>query len=730
MDIFRRNGAKAIWKDTEKKQNRYVRFQTEFDADKKQDAKFYICADTEYELYINGKLVGFGQYDDFPENKVYDEYEISEYINEGKNLVSILSYSQGKNSFQHVSGLPMVIFTLVSDGECLLNSNETVKCDEALEFLSGEVENITWQRSYNFGFDLRNDDFWREKNVSACWGNSVVCDDSGISYSQREIKNLELYEVSCGEILTQGEFSVSGEGTVAQQMQFGALSYRRKDEVIEEKDGLIHILKDNVYWIADLKDMIAGYISIDIEAEDGAYLDIAYGEHLTDLRIRSRVEVGNFAFRCVCRQGRQKIRFYIKRLSGRYLQIFAHKGIKTIHSIGLHRAEYPLDFEESLSLSDRLFNKIYKVSEKTLRMCMHEHYEDCPHREQGLYAFDARNQMIMGYYAFGETKMARACLKLLGQSQRADGLLELTSPAHQGFTIPNFSLIWILSLKEYVLFTGDVEFIDEMFGIAKRILEFFCNDKKDGLIVRPRGEEYWNFYDWAEGMDNYCCDKNAFMIDAPLNCYYMIALKSYIDICDWSGRTVEKSWAQKEYDEISNNFHNMFFDKENGGYMTNVGENQEPHFAKLTQALALLSGCVPNEYREQIANNILSDKYIETCLSYLCFNYDALLQYSDKYTDFVLKDIEEKWGYMLYNGATTFWETLRGEKTDSLCHAWSSVPIYIFWRYVMGIYPKGLGFTEISITPLANSGLSGEGKLKTPKGIYSVTLKDGKTSIN
>ena len=32
-DIFRKTGAKAIWIDNEKKQNRYVKFQTKFTSD-------------------------------------------------------------------------------------------------------------------------------------------------------------------------------------------------------------------------------------------------------------------------------------------------------------------------------------------------------------------------------------------------------------------------------------------------------------------------------------------------------------------------------------------------------------------------------------------------------------------------------------------------------------------------------------------------------------------------
>ena len=80
-------------------------------------------------------------------------------------------------------------------------------------------------------------------------------------------------------------------------------------------------------------------------------------------------------------------------------------------------AEYPLEFESEWLSCDRLMNKIYDVSKRTLHLCMHEHYEDCPQREQALYGMDSRNQMLCGYYAFGETKMPRASIELLGMSQ-------------------------------------------------------------------------------------------------------------------------------------------------------------------------------------------------------------------------------------------------------------------------------------------------------------------------
>lgn len=62
------------------------------------------------------------------------------------------------------------------------------------------------------------------------------------------------------------------------------------------------------------------------------------------------------------------------------------------------------------------------------------------------------------------------------------------------------------------------------------------------------------------------------------------------------------------------------------------------------------------------------------------FKYDALLLFGDKYKNYILDDIKAKYGKMLDEGATTFWETELGADDfgggGSLCHGWSAIPIY------------------------------------------------------
>ena len=78
---------------------------------------------------------------------------------------------------------------------------------------------------------------------------------------------------------------------------------------------------------------------------------------------------------------------------------------------------------------------------------------------------------------------------------------------------------------------------------------------------------------------------------------------------------------------------------------------------------------------------------IPVTLSHSIFKYDALLE-NRANIPYVLNDIAEKWGHMLMNGATTFWETIDGESAfgnaGSLCHGWSAIPAYVYFKIARG----------------------------------------------
>ena len=107
----------------------------------------------------------------------------------------------------------------------------------------------------------------------------------------------------------------------------------------------------------------------------------------------------------------------------------------------------------------------------------------------------------------------------------------------------------------------------------------------------------------------------------------------------------------------------------------------------LTNALCLLCGAAKgldtSEILRVLAVNGAGTDVIPNTLSMNSFRFDALLAADrEAYKDVILAELDRDYLYMLRNGATTFWETIRGEEdfseAGSLCHGWSALPIYYY----------------------------------------------------
>ena len=74
-----------IWQNNGDQSDEYVEFKFDFD---KTDSKtvFNIASDSNYNLFINGKIAAFGQYSDYPEYKVYDSIDITDFLQEKKRV--------------------------------------------------------------------------------------------------------------------------------------------------------------------------------------------------------------------------------------------------------------------------------------------------------------------------------------------------------------------------------------------------------------------------------------------------------------------------------------------------------------------------------------------------------------------------------------------------------------------------------------------------------------------
>ena len=618
--------AKWIWADKPLESDEYILFFDRFHFDGK-NAVLRLCSETNYLLKINGKVAGYGQFPGFPFEKYYDEIDVTDYCVKGENLLEITVWYEGYNTFTHIEDGAGLIFELQADGNPVLTSGDTTLCGVDGNYEQHVRRIVTVQVGYT----------------------SNMVKDGGIKPLP-----VKTFSRDC------------------------KMKPRPVKKLVEGDPVYGKLLPIDDKRIYDLGRETAGYAFIEIDCEADCTVTLAYGEQLLTGEVSRIIPGGyknvgrDFSMDFKCKKGKNIFTNYFLRLAGRYLQVFADKQVK-VENVGLIPVYYPLT-ERMVALTG-MDKQIYDVAVRTLRLCMHEHYEDCPWREQALYSLDSRNQMLCGYYAFHESEFQRENLVLLSKGKRADGLLELTCPAVDTPSIPFFSLIFAVAVYEYVTNTGDESLIGEVWDTLSGIMQVFAERIQENGLIKNFPAPYWNFYEWTTGSDGngeYLDKPHVERFDLILNCAFVYAYQRFKSLCERKGIQ-----ANVDIEKMKDAIKKSFYDQTKNRYF--LSDVDKEMYSQLGNAFAVLIGLGNDELITALKEDAA---LIPATLSMLGFVYDALLGNDESNGNWIISDIRKKYGYMLSQGATSFWETLEGvtveDCSNSLCHGWSAIPVYYY----------------------------------------------------
>ncbi|MBE7050983.1 MAG: hypothetical protein E7395_00230 [Ruminococcaceae bacterium] len=597
-----------------------------------------LSVDSEYALYINGEYASSNQYSDFPHYKIYDEIDITKYLFKGNNSIAIEVWYMGEGNASYYPGRAGLWYEIYLDNKKILESDTNTLSRLSRTFENGLDKKINEELGYSYHYDANNEDDWKTGELD---GFSESVASEGMIPLPRPVKRLEIRGFTNADLIKQ----------------------------------------DNSY-LFDLGKEEVGYLQFKIVSPKKQRINIAFGDHIADGGVRRFMEYRDFSYEITLKEGVTEFSNYLRRIGARYLEITSDEELN-VEYIGLLPCVYPLN-KVKKDFGSELRNKIYDVCMRTLELCIHDHYEDCPSREQALYTMDSRNQMLAGYYAFNEFEMPRASLLLISKDNfRDDNLFPTVAPENGELCIPSFVLHYYRQLYEYAVYSKDLALIKEVMPRIKLALNTFLNNMKDGLVQTFKGKEYWNFYEWKKELK--CADETETAIkfyeeptfEAPLNCLLSMALEFMQKMCDMIG---EKADYMPLKEEIDKNTFEKFYNKDKGLFVIREGKEE---YSELVNAFAILCGVAKGDVAKEIAEKLASENdMIECTLSMRCFKYDALLAVDkEKYKDFILSDIDIRYKRMLDAGATSFWETELGAddiNAGSLCHGWSAMPIYYY----------------------------------------------------
>lgn len=780
----------------EEETNRYVYFRKAFQLESPViRATIYASADGRYQLFINGQLVGRGPARCSPAFQTVDPYpspwsghtsDLTPYLRPGRNVVAALVHSYGRPTawyelpqWEQARAFGCGGFFLQGD---VVTTAGTVRLDtdSSWRYLLAEA----WQRDTpgcSLGFvevyDARRaPQGWMEADFDdSTWDMAEVLRVPARNFAgdvvpfpmlvPRDIP--PLFEevrfpqavLSCGEVINAPETA-----TVSEQLAREAIGElnrcRVKDiEALLADEGEAEIATADgrsVSVVIDFGEIVSGRVRFDLDGPAGARVDFTYGERLEpDGRVRMNVGIPGFddtpqAHRYVLRDGPQTWEQF-EWAGFRYLQFTCRDCSRPlrVRSVSVNSTTYPVTERGRFACSDELLNRLWQVGANTLRLCMHDAYEDCPSREQRQWVGDAYVQMLVNFAAFGDSRLAARLLRQVAQSQQPDGLTMMAAPgdfaASSFLNIPDFCLYWVLELGRYVEYTGDTAIVGELYPSLLKAIAWFERhlDEEHLLADVP----HWVFIDWAE------LDKRGQV--TALNAQFVVALRTaarLIELADVASQAVVGHYRRLA-DRIAASINGLLWDEARGVYVDARHHGvQSRRVSQQANAMVIAFDVAPPERWQRILLYILDDERLVLTRTgdadttevpfdeeqnvvmaqpFCMHHLHRALSKAGLYSE-LLDNIRRRWGAMVQDGETTFRETWQLHDITSKCHAWAATPTFDLSSEVLGVTPGTPGFGRVRIAPQPADLAWAEGCFPTPHGDVRVTWQraDGRFELS
>jgi hypothetical protein len=484
--------------------------------------------------------------------------------------------------------------------------------------------------------------------------------------------------------------------------------------------------------IVDLDDYFCAYPQLVVSGGAGASIELHWAESLYEDPARhvkgNRNEVEGKVFAGIGDTflpdgGEKRLFETLWWEAGRYLQfvIRTHDEPLALESFSIRENHYPHKFESRFESSDPRLAEIVRPARRTLEMCSHETYMDCPYYEQLMYAGDTRLQVLVTYATTRDGRLPRKALETFDYSRAASstGMTMARYPTKVLQTIPPFSLWWIGMVHDYQMWRDDADFVRARLPGVRAVLEAFRrNINNDHLLESPKG---WNFVDWVPGWSHGMPPgANPGEINGTLNWHFVYTLLRAAELERFVGEHDLARRNVKTAADVSVAC-DAFWDDRRGLF---AEDRAKTTFSEHTQCLALLSEPLCALHRPRVGEHLLVEPGMaQTTIYFSHYLFEAyrLLGRADRMIERM-----SLWFDLKKNGNRTTIEM--PEPTRSDCHAWGAHPVYHYYASILGIRPAEPLFKRVRIEPQLGKLTRAKGTLVHPRGeiAVDVSLKEGK----
>ncbi|MGS2776389.1 alpha-L-rhamnosidase-related protein [Robertmurraya sp. GLU-23] len=704
-----------------------------------------LSADSRYKFYVNEKLIEVGP--SKGDNKVwfYDEKNIASFLKKGKNVLAAIVLRYPTNHHKGNHG----IFRTETPGFYFNGS--------FVNYTGNEVNimaDTTWRCKKETRLEIVSENlFFAPLHIlEKAEGNLEVFGWKSQEYNDRDWEESKAYTIfeisradSPGNLMPR---SIPSMNQIDRQFR-GVFCVRQSEKKQEEWNDMLFgkrsiTIPANSHEIIEINagELTTGYLQLAMSGGEGTKIKIltseSYGYPNED--VKSFMTLPKKKDRMDCQGGtlfgftdeyivggfgdEEKFEeyepFWFRTFRFIQLEIQTSNQALTIGKFDYRETGYPLEVRTKARTSDDTLLNIWAISERTLRRCMHETYEDCPFYEQLQYAMDSRSQILYTYMTSADDRLARKCIDDFKRSQRYDGLLNASYPATGPNVIPGFSIYYIMMLYDHMMFFGDKELIKEHLTTIDGILNYFNKHiNKSGLVGKIGGlngkDRFWSFIDWTTQWDETSGVPRA-ILNGPITMesfLYVMGLQHAAKLADYVGRKELGNEYVERGVKVQQAI-NKFCRGANGLYQDGPGVEE---YSQHCQVFAILTDTIDKEQGALILSRVLDDQSYPKCSVAMSFYLFRAIEKVGLYE--VTRDLWDLWRAMVENNLTTCVEDHVNQRSD--CHAWGALILYELPAVVLGVRPVEPGFSKIEISPTVGYFDWAEGEVITPKGMVKVS---------
>lgn len=709
------------------------------------EARIKISADTRYKLYVNDRLAEIGPGRGDQQVWFYDTIDILPYLNKGMNViaVSVLRYPKDPAKGNHgmfrtpVPGL--YVTGLIRD-------------------MAGNEYGVSADESWKCRID-KNVAFYREEERFAplvihekAAGDPALAGWKKVQYDDRHWQQAKPYiKLQVPEVVSPGNlkprnipymYRKKGRFQNVADLKKSGHTLGEWTDFLQGRGTIAIPANTETVVELDAGEEMTGYMRVSVSGGKGAVLSLLYSEayvqngfagpeHIPVKADRMDKENGHL-------QGYEDIYhaagigtwnepevyepYWFRTFRFLRLHIQTAEEEATLHGLDYEETGYPLAVASSVITSDSSLQPIWEISERTLRRCMHETYEDCPFYEQLQYIMDARAQILYTYAVSADDRLARKCMDDFRRSQRYDGLLNCSYPNCNTNVIPGFSIYYILIVYDHMMYFGDRTLAAEHMPAIDQILHYFERHlTKEGYVEKVGGinmeARFWSFIDWADEWNDTSGMPPA-GLKGPLTMetlLYIYGLQHAAKIADFLGRGEEAGLYRERARQAQESVRRYCIGKCG---MLQDGPGIE-EYSQHCQVFALLTDTVDMEAgKANLLKTIQEPGYVQCTVAMRFYLFRALEKtglyaYTDRYWD--------TWRNMVKMHCTTCVESEAYARSE--CHGWGALILYELPSITLGVRPAAPGYKKVRIAPVTGYLTHASGVVKTPAGNIRVSWK-------